>query len=116
MKKNALIIKLIFISLIFILTVNVSGAETPSEEKIKQVAGYISGILNRAIGWLAGLLIAGSALVFLYAAFLYLTAGGDEEQIRKAKSVVWYAILAMFIAVISGTIVIIIKYIVGVKS
>ncbi|OGY59593.1 MAG: hypothetical protein A3H06_00830 [Candidatus Colwellbacteria bacterium RIFCSPLOWO2_12_FULL_44_13] len=49
----------------------------------------------------------------IYAAFLYLGATGDEEKLKKAKTMIIYAAVAVGVAVLAQTIVYGIKGIVG---
>jgi hypothetical protein len=43
-------------------------------------------------------LLAVAAIFIIWAAFLYLTSGGDEEKLQKAKNYLVYAIVAVVIA------------------
>lgn len=42
------------------------------------------------------------AVIFgIYAAFMFITAGGDEEKIKKARSIIFYVVIAIIIAVLA---------------
>jgi len=41
-----------------------------------------------------------AVLVFVYAGYLYLTAGGDESKITTAKNVVLYAVVGVVVSVL----------------
>ncbi len=44
-------------------------------------------LINNVIETLIGIAVAVSALLFMYAGFLYLTAGGNENQADRAKDI-----------------------------
>ncbi|TSC96486.1 MAG: Uncharacterized protein Athens071426_97 [Parcubacteria group bacterium Athens0714_26] len=64
----------------------------------------VSAIIGNIINWLMGLFFVVAVLFLFYAAFLYLTAAGDEEKVKKAKNQLIYAIIAIAIALLSGTV------------
>jgi hypothetical protein len=57
-------------------------------------------LIQRVINW--GLYIIGGLgiLGFIYAGFLYITAGGEEEKIDGAKKMMTYAIIGIVVALI----------------
>ena len=62
----------------------------------KDIVSTMLGIINYAtiaIGVLG-------VIVFIYAGFLYMTAGGDQSKIEKAKSVMTYAIVGLVVAIL----------------
>ena len=65
------------------------------------VTGWISTLAN----WFFGILLAIAVIFILYSAFLYLTSGGDEEKVKKAKSYLVYAIIAVAIGLLARGIV-----------
>ena len=61
----------------------------------------ITGIINYFLG-LLGLI----AVVFLiYAGVLMVTAGGNDEQVGKAKKIITYAVIGIIIILLSWTII-----------
>ncbi len=44
-------------------------------------------LIQRVINWLIGILVLAATLLFMYAGFLYLTAGGDGGQVDTAKEI-----------------------------
>lgn len=58
-------------------------------------------ILNNVSNWALGLLVALATLFIIYAAYLYLTAGGAEDQLDKAKNVLIYAAIAIGVGLLS---------------
>lgn len=59
-------------------------------------------LLNVIIQWLFYLLLIFAVLMLIWAAFLYLTAGGDEEKVGKAKSIIMGAVIALVIAFVAS--------------
>jgi amino acid transporter len=53
----------------------------------------VGNIINIALGFLGILLLA----YLLYAGFLWMTAGGDEGQVKKAKETIQRAIIGLVI-------------------
>jgi len=64
----------------------------------------VKGVLDRIIGWLQYIFFALTAFFVLGAAFLYLTAGGDEDKTKKAKQMLIYAVVAIVIALLATAI------------
>lgn len=61
----------------------------------------IYGLLETVFRFAYSIFFALTAFFVLYAGFLYLTAGGSEENLGKAKNILVYALIAVIIAVIS---------------
>ncbi len=63
--------------------------------------GQAQGSLTNIINWLITIFWIITVLFLIWAAVLYLTAGGDEEKIGQAKKRVIGAIIAAAIALLS---------------
>ncbi len=61
----------------------------------------ITSILDTFATWFSGIIGILGILVMLYAAFLYMTAGGDEEKIGSAKRTLIYGLVGVGIAIIA---------------
>ena len=59
-------------------------------------------IISRVVGWIQALFFLAATVAIFYAAYLYLTAAGDEEKFKKAKDQFIYAVVAIAIALLSG--------------
>ncbi|MEK7512780.1 MAG: hypothetical protein AAB601_01115 [Patescibacteria group bacterium] len=84
------------------------GVTPPAPSFNVNITGYggvISFINNIIGGWLFGLLMALAVIFLLYAAFLYLTAGGDDTKVATAKKIIVYAVVAIVIALLAKAIV-----------
>lgn len=56
-------------------------------------------------GWLYAALLALAVLFIIYAAFLFLTAGGDAERVGTAKKQLIYAVVAVAAAILATGII-----------
>lgn len=64
----------------------------------------ISDRLVTLVNWVTGLFFVAAVLFLFYAAFLYLSAAGDAEQLKKAKNQLIYSIIAIAIALLAGSV------------
>jgi len=85
----------------------------PAPDAIRDINGVIL-VLNRIINAIFGLLMAIAALLVLYAAYNYLTAGGDEAKIETAKNTLIYAAVGIGVALLAQGFGSIIRNILGV--
>ena len=71
-----------------------AGSDAPIQE-ISDVNAVIETIYN----WVVGVFWVVSAGFLIWAAMLYATARGGEEQVKKAKNVLIYALVGIAVAV-----------------
>jgi len=62
-------------------------------------------ILNRLTNWLLTALIVLAGIFVVFAAYNYLTSGGDPEKVGKAKDTLIYAAVAVAIGLLSKIVV-----------
>lgn len=62
------------------------------------------------INWAFGFLMILAVVFILYAAFLYLTSGGEPDKIRRATSFITYAVVAIIIGAIAYGIIGLVRY------
>lgn len=55
-------------------------------------------VIGRVIQLLLGFLGSISLLMFVYGGFIWMTAAGNDEKIKKAKSIIVYSALGLIIA------------------
>lgn len=65
----------------------------------------VNGLIKTVISWLLGIAFAVAVLFLIVGGFLYITAGGNEEQVEKGKSTVINAIIGIVIIVLSYVII-----------
>jgi hypothetical protein len=99
----------IFSSLSFLLAAPASAQQVPQAPPSSIVSEKgISGVLEliaRFSGWFYGIIIFLAIIFILVAAFNFLTSGGDEEKVKKARSYLIYAVVAVAVAVVSAGII-----------
>ncbi len=61
----------------------------------------IINILERLLNWMFTLLMIVAVMFILYAAFIYLTAGGDPEKVKTASNQLIYAAVAIAVALVA---------------
>ncbi len=73
---------------------------TPIISSLSDISRIIAVILN----WIIGIIMVISVIMLLFSAFLYLTAGGSEDRVGKAKNYLLYAIVGIVVAVLTFSI------------
>lgn len=71
-----------------------------SPEQIKSIPEIIVGVLNVILGFL-GLFFV---ILLIYSGFLWMTAAGDEKQVRKARDYLTYGAIGILIIIASWSI------------
>lgn len=65
----------------------------------------VASILNAILDWGLGILLVLGVLAFVVAGILYITAGGDEDRIKTAKSVMVFAIIGIVVGLLGMIVV-----------
>jgi hypothetical protein len=65
------------------------------------VKNNLGNFINGLAVWFAGIIFAFSILVILYAAFLFITAAGNEEKVTKAKATIVFGLIGITIAMLA---------------
>ena len=58
-------------------------------------------IVGNVIKWVLGFLGLALLVIFIYAGFLYMTAGGDPEKTKKAKAWMKNAVIGLIIIILA---------------
>lgn len=69
-----------------------------------QGLGDINQIIVGLVNWVTGLFFVAAVLFLFYAAYLYLSAAGDPEQLTKAKNQLIYSVIAIAVALLAGSV------------
>ncbi|MDD5431128.1 MAG: hypothetical protein PHP03_02810 [Candidatus Pacebacteria bacterium] len=85
-----------------------TNTSVPSQSSVTSVQD-IFDIINNIVGYIKVLFYIAAGLFFIYAAYLYLTAAGNPEQVKKASNQLIFAVVAVVVALLSNTIVNIIQ-------
>ena len=103
--KNLKLVK--FVSAVAVLTMlaaPVLSLAQPYDPNIPGVPTSVGGvylIVVKIMQWIFTFLLIIAVIFLFFAAFSYLTAGGDPEKLGKAKSQLIYAIVAIAIALVA---------------
>jgi len=66
-----------------------------------QEPGQLIEIIEGIVRWIVTLLVVFSAIYIVMAGFNYVTSGGDEDKINKAKTQLLYGLVGVGIAVLA---------------
>jgi len=86
-----------------------------SDSGVKTIKWGVCCFLNslyKTSDTMALLIMPVALLIFLYAAFQFMTSGGDANKLEEVKRLILYALIGVFIVVLAKTIVFVIKSIV----
>ncbi len=67
--------------------------------------GDLVGTLDLMLGYFIGLLYFVAVLFALYGGFMILTAGGDEEKVKKGKTTLIQAVIGLVVIFLASQIV-----------
>jgi len=82
----------------FLPLIALAQGETP---QVRLDKNAISNILENFRDWVSGIVFILGMLMMLYAAFLFMTAGGDEEKTGKAKKTLTWGLVGVGVAMIA---------------
>ncbi len=111
MKKN-LTFLIVFISLLGLA--HLALATISLDNPLSGVNSF-SDLIAKIALYIAGLVVALSTIMFVWAGILFLTSGGNPGQVAKARHAVIYAVIGLAIAIAGAGLVDLIKMIIGVK-
>lgn len=78
--------------------------------------GSIFGIVENILYWLLGILSIVSLIGFIISGIMYLTAAGDDDQIKKAKSAMKFSIIGVIVGLSGFVIFQAAQYMLGAQS
>ncbi len=76
-------------------------APTPNATGPVTSVGSVINLINKVLFWIATVFWIVAAIMVFYAAFLYLTAAGDEEKVKKASHTLLYAVVAIAVGLMA---------------
>jgi hypothetical protein len=84
-----------------------SASDSPACQKNKDDPltgqGSILIRVTNVIAWLGGAI---AVIMIIYASFTYVTSGGEQSKVKRAKDIILYAVVGLVVIVISRAIVI----------
>ena len=66
--------------------------------------GDVERFFSWALNFIWGLMIVAVTVMLLFAGFTFITAGGEEAKITKAKDMLKYSLIGVAVIVLSGSI------------
>jgi len=83
--------------------VTMAGLPTTVEDPPSTIGGIddVLAILNTLVTWLFTILMIVAVIFIFYAAFLYLKAGGEPEDVKKANKQLIFSAVAIAVALIA---------------
>jgi len=82
-------------------------AQLPYQAPVPATPGPVSSpqgiidLINKVLFWVATIFWIAAAFFVFYAGFLYLTAAGDPEKVKKAGAQLLYAVIAIAIGLMA---------------
>jgi len=89
--------------------------EVPPEEAptpITTAGGFID-LIERIGNWIFSFLLVVAGVFIIYAGFLWVTAGGNPENVTKAKTMLINALVGVAIALVAKGLVMVIRGVIG---
>ncbi len=78
--------------------------QPPNPVLIRSLTGVQAFICTVVVTWLFTFLIVLGVVFIIFAAFKYLTAGGDPEKVKSASHTLMYAVVAIVVAIVARAI------------
>jgi len=114
--------KVALVAVVFMLPVlalaQIGGAQPgvlPDTSNLGSASG-VQSLGRTIVNWLFGILLVLAVIFIVWAAFLYLTSGGDEEKTKNARNMIVAAVIAIAIAILARGIVALVGNFFGVNT
>lgn len=101
MNKKLIYLALIALPIIGFAQANIPGLTSPQTGVTS--LNDINTIVVRIVNWVMAMFFVAAVLFIFYAAYLYLTAAGNLEQVTKAHNQLIYSIVAIAVALLAGS-------------
>ncbi len=102
--KIFLFILLIGMALIIPAMLPVMAQVTEGPGEVLTDMSAVEGFLNTIIRWMWVIAAFVVVIFFLYAGFLFVTAGGNDDQVNKAKDVVKWSLIGVVVMILAGSV------------
>lgn len=103
MKKKILLLFLIVVGLTPTILAMAQTDEALPTIQVKDVNDVIK-IINNVAVWMYRIILAIAGIFVLMAAFTFFSAGEKTENVKKAKNQIYYAVVALIVAVLAFSI------------
>lgn len=99
---------------LFRIQADLPPAEEPTTIPNPLTAETFTELIDSIAGWIVIIAIPLATLGFLWAGFLFMTAGGNEERVKKAKNTLIWVAVGLAICLIGKGLTSVIKSLLGV--
>ncbi len=65
------------------------------------VEGDLASIIKRVLTWALGFAVVVAVIIIIAAGYMYITAAGDENKIKKATTTLTWAVIGLIVAFIA---------------
>ena len=103
-------------SLLIVPAVVVAQQKTSPAGSVAQTEGEVYRTIDTIIDWAFAILLIGAVLVIIFAAYLFLTAGGDADKVKTARQYILYALVAVVVAFLAKAVIVLVGNMLGVDT
>lgn len=73
------------------------------------VSGDIPTLIDKIATWLLGIGTVLATIVVLWAAFLFMTSGGNKDRVTQARQTLWYAVIGLTVLLLAKGVTLLIQ-------
>ncbi len=73
------------------------------------VSGDIPILIDKIANWLLGIGKVLATIVVLWAAFLFMTSGGNADRVTRARQTLWYAVIGLTVLLLAKGVTLLIQ-------
>ena len=100
---------LLFFLFIAIVSSGASAAGIEIPNPLGSGGSDIPTLIGTIATWLLGIGTVIATIVVLWAAFLFMTSGGNEKRVTQARQTLWYAIIGLAILMLADGVALLIQ-------
>ncbi len=105
--------KILAVMASFFVGVNVWMLSAHAQVIIKTFDGVRDQVLCKLLGYMFQVFMILSVVMVIYAAYLYVSARGEAEQVTKAHKTLTYAVVAIMVALLANAFPSIVSSLIG---
>ncbi len=100
-QKNIILAIVLLSTFYFLLSTSLASAQVVEIPNPLGSTSDIPTLIDKIATWLLGIGSTIAVIVILWAAFLFMTAGGNKERVTKARQTLWYAIIGLTVLLLA---------------
>jgi len=100
---------LLFFLFIAIVSSGASAAGIEIPNPLGSGGSDIPTLIGTIATWLLGIGTVIATIVVLWAAFLFMTSGGNEKRVTQARQTLWYAIIGLAVLMLANGVALLIQ-------